>query len=326
MAMAEMGFSPRTMLQQPFGLTQTVALIGEEYTAKGVAQFIKNQNGAVQKAMELSHALRNRGSTFNRDVRDAHRLLGVKGLHEDIVTAAFWGVQKLDMAVSIPSWLGAYEKAKDDGLLGQDRVDYADGVVARGQGGGLPRNISNLQNRKGLYRVFTMFYSFFNAYYNLQSNLYKQTNFKNPAQALKYAKNQIWITLIPSLMIDYFFKGGPDDDEEWGEWAFKSVGGLMSGSLAIARDLGGAAFSGFSYQLSPVANSLKSVGNFIKQAGQGEMDVAFWKTGIMMASYLLHAPGGRPFVRGYEYLKDAGTSQLDEFEGWWRLLVTGKER
>lgn len=325
-AMAEMGFSPRTMLQQPFGITQTIGLIGEEHTMKGVAKFLTNQNSAIQEAMELSAYLRNRGSTFNRDVRDAHRMLGVKGLHEEVVTWAFWGIQQLDMAVSIPSWLGAYEKAKDDGLVGQEAVDFADGIVARGQGGGLPRNISTLQNKRGIYRAFTMFYSFFSAYYNVQTSLYKQTDFKNPAQALKFAKNQVWITLIPALVIDYFFKGGPEDDDEWAKWAFKSLGSYMSGSMVWARDIGGAAFSGFSYQMSPAANAFKSVGNFIKQSGQGEMDQAWVKTGIMMASYLFHAPGGRPIVRAYDYLKDAGTRQLDEFEGWWRLLVQGKER
>jgi hypothetical protein len=112
-------------------------LIGEVYTSKGVDQFLRNKEGAVQKAFEMSAFLRNRASTFNRDVRDAHKTLGVSGMNEEIVTAAFMGIQLLDTAVSVPSWLGAYQKATDEGQIGQAAIDFADGVVARGQGGEL---------------------------------------------------------------------------------------------------------------------------------------------------------------------------------------------
>jgi hypothetical protein len=325
-SLAEMGLSPRTMLQQPFGLTQTVAIIGEKYTAIGVAKFMAGRGDAARAAFELSAFLRNRASTFNRDVRDAHNSLGVKGLHEDIVTAAFWGIQKLDMAVSVPTWLGAYEKAMDDGLTGQLAVDFADSVVIRGQGGGLPRNLSKVQNRKGLIRALTMFYSFFGAYYNLQTNMWKGTSFKNPKQALKYARNQVWVTIIPALLIDYLFNGGPEEDEDEWIWALKTQLGYLAGGLIGLRDIANSATTGFDYQITPAGNVFAAPLDFYEQVKQGDLDAALVKSGTMTASYVFHVPGGRAVARASDVIMDEGTSELDSFEGWWRLLVQGKKR
>ena len=326
-SIAEMGLSPRTVLQQPFGMTQTVAMIGEEYTAKGIARFMANPIEATKAAMALSKALRHRGGTFNRDTRDAHRSLGVKGLNESVVTAAFWGVQKLDMAVSVPSWWGAYMKAEEVvGLTGQDAIDYANSVVERGQGGGREVNLAGVQNQKGIKRVLVMFYSFFSAYYNLQVNLTKDTDFTDGKQAIKYAKNQVWITIIPALLVDALFNGGPEDDEEWYKWMASTLGSYTAGTLVGFRDLAGAAITGFAYQMSPAGNVGKSIGNFMTQAGQGELDEAMVKAGIMMASYVAHIPGGRAANRFYTVIKDEGTEAMESFDGWWRLLVQGKKR
>ena len=327
-SLTEMGFSPRTVLQQPFGLTQTVGLIGEEYTAKGVAEFMRDRMVAVEKVFSMSETMRNRGATFNRDVRDAHKTFGIKGLEDEIVTMAFSGIQMLDMAVSIPSWLGAYEKARSDGQNLQAAIDFADGVVTRGQGGGLPRNLSKVQNRRGVMRGLTMFYSFFNAYHNLQTNLVKGTNFRSLSESMRFARMQLWITVIPALAIDYMFNGGPDegDDEGWMEWLFKTQAGYMAGAFIGVRDVANSALLGFDFQLSPAANVISMPLRFLEQSMQGDIDPALVKSGILAAGYLSRMPGGRAVVRIYDYLEEEGTRQLDEFEGWWRMLVQGKER
>lgn len=325
-SIAEMGLSLRTVLQQPFGITQTVALIGERYAARGVAKFAMNRSDAAREVMQLSSFMRNRAATFNRDVREASRFTGMKGLQDKVVAASFWGIQKLDMTVSIPSWLGAYDKAIDDGMTGQDAIDYADSIVARGQGSGLPREMSDIQQGSTWKKMFTMFYTFFNAYYNLQTDLYKQTDFKSPASALKYAKNQIWVTLIPSLLVDYLFNGGPEDDEEWYAWASKILTGYSVSGVVGVRDFANALVTGFDYQPTPATNVLKTAATLSTQVEQGELDAAAVKAGIMFTGYTLHIPMSRTAARATDYLMNEGTDDLDSFEGWWQLLVQGRER
>lgn len=326
-AVAEMGLSLRTILQQPFGITQTAVILGEKYTAIGAAQFLAHPKDSTKMVMEMSPFMANRTATFNRDVRDAHRLMGVTGLREDMVNAAFFGISMFDLGVSVPSWLGAYAKAEAEGMSQQDAVDYADSIVARGQGTGLPRDMSNIQQGSPLQRLFTMFYSFFASYHNLQTDQIKQLGMnKTPAQALKFAKNQIWITLIPSVVIDYLFNGGPGDDEEWWEWGALSLIRFLGSGMVGVRDVMNASTTGFGYQMTPAANLVKAPLELQKQIGQGEADATFVKWLIMTLGYTAQLPGTRQIARGVDVLADEGTDNLDSFEGWWRLLVQGKEK
>ena len=333
-SIAEMGLSVRTMLMQPFGFTNTVALLGEKYAAKGLAEFIGQRGGSVRKVMEASAFMRNRSATFNRDVREANRWMGVDSLKQDVVNASFRGIQYLDMAVSIPSWLGAYQKALDEGRAHDDAVDFADQTVSRGQGTGLPRDMADISQGPVWKKMFTMFYSYFSAYQNMQTDMWKQTNFKNPAQAMKYAKNQIWVTIIPSIAVDALFNQlfGGDDETLW-----LRVGGSIAktllGGMVFVRDVANVAASGFKfdYQLTPAGNPIKEVGNVAKQLGpsieDGEMSTPLIKSLIMFAGYAAQLPGARQASRAYSVVSDEDTSfETDEFESWYRVLVTGPKR
>jgi hypothetical protein len=284
--------------------------------------------------MEASAFMRNRSATFNRDVREANRWMGVDSLKQDVVNASFRGIQYLDMAVSIPSWLGAYQKALDEGRAHDDAVDFADQTVSRGQGTGLPRDMADISQGPVWKKMFTMFYSYFSAYQNMQTDMWKQTNFKNPAQAMKYAKNQIWVTIIPSIAVDALFNQlfGGDDETLW-----LRVGGSIAktllGGMVFVRDVANVAASGFKfdYQLTPAGNPIKEVGNVAKQLGpsieDGEMSTPLIKSLIMFAGYAAQLPGARQASRAYSVVSDEDTSfEIDEFESWYRVLVTGPKR
>jgi len=273
--------------------------------------------------------MRNRSATFNRDVREASRWLGVSGLKNDVVTWSFKGIQLLDMAVCVPTWLGAYDKALDEGMVHEDAVDYADNIVAKAQGSGLPRNMADIQQGAVWKRMFTMFYSYFGAYYNVQADQWKQTDFKNPRQALKYAKNQIYLTIIPSIVIDALFNDlfGSDDEEEILRKAGGSLLRQLTGGVVFVRDAVNALTTGFDYQVTPAGNPIKEAGNLAKQIEQGEADLPLIKSFIMFSGYMLHIPGARAGTRGASVLMDENNDfEVDEFESWWRLLVTGPER
>jgi hypothetical protein len=334
-SIAEMGLSVRTVLMQPFGFTTTVALLGEKYAAKGLAEFIGQRGGSVRKVMEASAFMRNRSATFNRDVREANRWMGVDSLKQDVVNASFWGIQKLDMAVSIPSWLGAYQKSIDEGRSHDDAVDFADQTVSRGQGSGLPRDMADIQQGPVWKKMFTMFYSYFGAYQNMQTDQWKQTNFKNPAQAMKYAKNQMWITIIPSIAVDALFNqlfSGDDDEMLWAKIG-GSIMKTLFGGIVFVRDIANVAASGFKfdYQLTPAGNPIKEAGNLAKQIGPsidaGELSTPLIKSLIMFGGYAAQLPGARQASRAYSVVADEDTPfEIDEFDSWYRVLVTGPKR
>ena len=235
------------------------------------------------------------------------------------------GIQMLDMAVSLPSWLGGYQKALDEGMTEQEAVDFADSVVARGQGSGLDIHLSQNQ-RGGVYKkMFTMFYTFFNSYYNVQADMWKQTKFKSPKSFGRYLMNQVWVTLLPSLLIDAMFNGGPEDDEENWEWAAKTVGGFAFGGVLGVRDVANSLISGFDYQLTPAGGVAGKTIDAVVQAAQGEADVQFAKATLMAIGYLGHVPGMRTATRFTDVVVNDGF-EPDELEFWWRAFVMGKER
>lgn len=237
-SIAEMGLSIRTMLQQPMGITQTIALIGEKYSAIGTWQFMSSKKDSIDFVFNKSKFMKNRGATFNRDVKDARNMLGMSHLSDTAVKWSFMGIQMLDMAVSLPSWLGGYQKALDEGMTEQEAVDFADSVVARGQGSGLDIHLSQNQRGNVYKKMFTMFYTFFNSYYNVQTDMWKQTKFTNMDSLGRYVMNQVWVTLLPSLLIDAMFNGGPGDDEEIWEWGGKTIVGFgFGGVLGFAMPL-----------------------------------------------------------------------------------------
>tara|TARA_R110000851_G_scaffold64145_1_gene146330 strand:- start:788 stop:5437 length:4650 start_codon:yes stop_codon:yes gene_type:complete len=334
-SIAEMGLSVRTVLMQPFGFSNTVAILGEKYAAKGLTEFVGQRGDSVRKVMLASAFMRNRSATFNRDIREASRWLGLDSLKQDLVTTSFWGIQKLDMAVSIPTWLGAYQKALDENRTHDDAVDFADQTVSRGQGTGLPRDMADIQQGATWKKMFTMFYSYFGAYQNLQTDLWKQTNFKNAAQALKYAKNQVWVTIIPSIAVDALFNQlfNEDDDEMlWAKIA-GSVGKTLFGGVVFVRDIANVAASGFKYdyQLTPAGNPVKEAANIFQKltkpaVDDGEMR-SLIKSLIMFTGYAAQLPGARAASRAYSVMSDEDTPfESDELESWWRATVSGRKR
>jgi len=342
-SVAEMGFSLRTMLQQPVGTTQSAAYLGEKYWAIGWAKYMKGMNphggegaggwianDAVQGVMELSAFMRNRTKSFSRDVKDVENLLGRTGLKADIVNASFMGIAQLDLMVSVPTWIGAFEKAKDEGLSDADAIDMADIAVSKTQGSGLPRDMADIQQGPDWKKLLTMFYSYFSAYHGMQTREWKRLNMKQPKSVGRFAVNQLYLTIIPSILIDALFGSEmPDLDDDWDEWAMwsaGSIGKLLFGGITGVRELANSFATGYGYQMSPAMNVAKMTLRAAEQAKQGEWDAAAWKAGAMMAGYLARFPGARAFARAGDVLFDEGTEALQSFEGWWRLLVRGPEK
>ena len=78
----------------------------------------------------------------------------------------------MDLFVSGVAWKGAYNKAMSGQAEGysdthEDAVKYADRMVQLTQGDGRISSISSLERQPGLAQMVTVFYTFFNAQYNL---------------------------------------------------------------------------------------------------------------------------------------------------------------
>ena len=74
----------------------------------------------------------------------------------------------LDMASALPTWMGGYLKAlekTEKGGLGMDEEDavyFADKTVRNAHGGGGIKDLAQVQRGSEFFKLFTMFYTFWN--------------------------------------------------------------------------------------------------------------------------------------------------------------------
>ena len=151
-----MGWKITTAVVQPLGYLQTVELLGNKYSTIGLKKFygaggLRSMRKALNFVLDRSEQVRNRMTTFDRDVREAMKKLDQKGLLNDARRSLFFLTGLLDMSVTVPTWMGAYAKSMDgnvDGLEAGNEyvaIDYADSIVRRSQSAGGAKDLAGVQ-------------------------------------------------------------------------------------------------------------------------------------------------------------------------------------
>lgn len=302
-----MGLKFTTAAVQPFGYTQTVARIGERWALKGIQSFYGNPAKIVEKTawiMERSPYMASRLRTFDRDIHDMQKKIGPGGGLTDIQNSFFLGIAWMDRGVALPSWIGAYEKSMHEQGDEDLAAEYADSVVRMSQSSGLQKDLANIQRGRGLVRLFTAFYSFFSTTWNMSLDEAKQVGMKGVGYTPRAALNMLWLIVLPSLLSQYVLGRGPEDDEEWWEWAAKELAGYSAGTLVGVRDLVGALTSPFDYSPSPVFDVIKQGVGSGKKAVKGDFDRGFWKGAVIAGGTLAHLPARQAWITGEAIKRD----------------------
>lgn len=291
-----MGFSLTTALMQPFGLTQSVARIGGKHVLRGMARWVGDTarfQSTAQWISEKSEFMRLRNKTFNRELHEIKgRVTKGQSRARQIYDASlFLFMQKMQMVADVPTWVGAYEKAKAEGLDEDTAVALADQAVLDSQGGGQTKDLAELQRK---HPMLTMFYSYFNTTYNLMAESTAKTNFRSPLAVAGWMSDMAMLMVIPaigpSLLIALLRGEGEDKDlEDWAAELLRWQAGYALGLLVGVREFSGVA-SGFSYSGPPVGRVVGDVDKFGTQLAQGELDEALVTSGMRALGAVLGIP------------------------------------
>lgn len=281
---------------------------------KGIAETFKNLNSASELVNSKSSLMKNRDITMNREVRDVlDRIRTTEGINA--VTGSYFSlIGKMQRVVDIPTWLGAYEKALHDmqyehavdseqrAQIESDAVAMADQAVIDSQSGGQIKDLASIQRGHPGLKLFTNFYSYFSATYNLNIEALRRTNFRSPTDVALLAGDLVLLNIIPVLFataLKEMTKGKCGDDLDC---LVKSYGyeqaGYMFGQMVLLRDMGSAALvaaGGDQYGYSGPAG-LRFFSDLYKagvQANQGELDWPLFKSVSNTAGVLLHFPVGQ---------------------------------
>lgn len=333
--MVGMGFRITTVITQVAGYANIIGHIGEAAFAKAVAQVAASPIRTARFVLERSGEVRGRLDNTEREVR-----MGIAGLRgEASVFAearrfAFLGIGWADRMVVIPGWIGAYNKALSDGMSETDAIYAADKMVRTSQGATGAKDMSAVQRDRGLMALFTMFYSFVAAQYQQHRSLMHDTRMASLSDIPSLLSRAFWLVVVPPLLSAILTGHGPDDDEDWGYWAFKNMTLNVLGPIPVLRDAAPAVWAkvdgsrSFGYQMSPlqragdsIVNALGDVGNLVtgeetRRATRHALEAAGYLTGLV--------PG--QLASAAQFLVDVaeGAQDPETVAEWYEGLTKGK--
>jgi hypothetical protein len=311
-----MGLKVTTAIVQPVGYLQSVEMLGVKYARRGLQAFFANPAKTWKAAQQQSVALRTRQESFDRDVRDQTKRLLKKGPLTKAQQGFFYFTAMMDMAVAVPTWYGAYLKSIETLKPGDQHaaVTYADSVVRMTQGSGAAKDLSQIQGGGELARSFTLFYTYFNALYNLLRRSGALLKDRGPSDVPRFLGSMAALWLVPAVLSELLAGRGPDDEDDTMNWAmwellrfpFSTVVGVRDIASAIGPDA-------YDYELSPVVdagkavvNTLNAVGAAAGEAVRGEgfdLTEGQVKEFMMAVGYWAQLPSRQMYITG-SYLYD----------------------
>jgi len=309
-SMYAMGFRLTTAVSQLAGWSNAMELVRPSHMAGALAAIVRHPVETWDTIVSKSGEMRDRTNNLDRDVRSAlARLEGKTGVVDSVRRFAFYGTAMADRMVAAPTWLGGYNQhlaAYPTDEAGAVRA--GDRAVRLTQGSGAPKDLSSIMgNKNEALQVYTMFYSYFNLYYNRLRTLGRDTRIM--LQDGEYEDiphllaRSLFLVVLPAIMADALVGKWKDDDETLGWWAFRKAALYPLMSVPVARDIAGSLDSGLAYQMSPLSRfgdlAVKLVQDGRKVAGGEDVEPRLVaKRAAELAGYTFGLPLGQAVGTG----------------------------
>jgi len=305
-----MGFRLSTALSQFAGWSNSMEKVKPSFLASGLYEMTFRPRETWDLISSKSGEMRDRTNNLDRDVRSAlARLEGKTGPVDTFKRYAFLGTAMADRMVAGPTWLGAYNQHLATYPTDEaGAVRSGDAAVRLTQGSGAAKDLSTIMgNKNEALQVYTMFYSYFNLYYNRLRTLGRDTRavFRDGEyeDIPHLLARSVALVILPAIMADMLVGKWKDEEETWAWWAFRKASLYPLMSVPLARDVAGALDSGLAYQMSPLARfgdlatKLAQDANKIAQGEQVESRMVA-KRAAELAGYTFGLPLGQAVGTG----------------------------
>lgn len=310
-AVAGLGFNLMNAAIQPLGLTQSMVRVGTRWVAMGVAEWAKSPVGLVRQVHEKSEFMRNRARTQQRELNEIQSVVqGKSAARQKLDAMMFMPMQSLQLVADMPTWWGAYQKALAEAPVdmaedvAEDRaIKLADQAVLDAQSGGQVKDLALVQRGGPMQKLFTVFYGYFSAAYNLGVERAKSTNYRDPLEVMHLAWDFLLLYSVPAVLAalikDVLQPGGDDEDELAKKLIGEQISYLM-GLLVGVREITGAVQYATGTKQFDMAYGgpaglrfFQELDKLGKQVGQGELDRALARSVVNVGGVLLHLPSGQ---------------------------------
>lgn len=317
--LSKLAFNMSTVAIQLTGITQSVAVLGSKNMAHGYSTYLSNPKRTSQEVVEMSPFMRERETTFNRDIND---ILGdvmvgpaasrAQRFQQGLARVGFWLMQKVQFyGVDVPTWYAGYrqglEKFRNDEAKARS---HADRMVARAQASGVFSDraafergtLSSDTRQNGFVRLFTALGSYMFAKGNVAYEVYGRTardvdgmNLKSLQAAVKGAVDMALLFTVEAIAYNLIKgtlpgMGDDDDDQSWAKFLARETALSMMSTIPGVRDLG-SSLAGF--EAGAYGSVIETFTRPMIQAAQGEADMALFKALSNAAGVATGLPSGQ---------------------------------
>jgi len=188
------------------------------------------------------------------------------------------------------------------------------------QSAGGTKDLAAIQRGGEFKRMFTMFYSYFSALYNMGADRLGQTkSFKDLPQL---AASAFYLWFAPAVLSELVAGRGPGEDEDKEKWAAKTLALYPAQAVVGLRDIAQGAIGDYGYGMTPVADAFEATTLTMQGIADGEPDKALARNALLTLGYWGQLPSRQMWITG-EHVYDVMTGE-DDFS--LRDLMLAKRR
>ncbi len=235
----------KTALQNFTGIASSFTRVDAGLLAGEIAKFYSpDMVERVRFAMDQSAYMRQRFTSYDRDLQIAMKKLTVNGKIMPDTASFLWLMGMVDRGVAVPTWNAAFKEGMGKYANDRDKaVEWADHIVRQTQGSGREIDLPQLMSGRGplgeLKKVFTMFHSYFNGQLGLlvvNGAIAKRQAQTNPyAATAEFTAKMLLATAVPAVLTQFLMHGSESDDSNPKKWA-KIMGLYGAQMFPLVRD------------------------------------------------------------------------------------------
>lgn len=352
--MVGLGLRATTIMVHTSGLAAGASVIGEKAMAHGLATMARNPSAALKFVLDSSGEVRGHLEHYERDIGtmldgldSAKATSRAKKLVQDGQRFALYGIGWMVQRVSVPIWIGAYDKAVGDGMAHEDAVFAADKAVRYSLGAAGPKDLAAVQRSSGNWgeaiKMLTMFYTAMGSQYQRDRTLARDvvgSDTRRPRNVPKLASRAFWaIAMVPlwDAAVRLAIGGaGPDKDEWWSAWLANKMVANLLGPIPLARELYEPVVNAItghhsrSPSITPLQGAFDAIYKSAQDAGallHGKKAESAVKDALLTAGYITGMVPGQ-IASAAQYLTDVanGSAHPQTFQDWVNGLSTGHEK
>ena len=335
-----LAYSVRNVVQQGTSIPIAMQEVGVARFSSATVRMLPGTDGRESLhdfIKESSTFMANRTSLINREMSEHMRKMHVAtkaGKAWDTVTSKVFFFQTLvDGEVAFPTWLAKYEAAMEEHGDHGKAVSAGDTAVAESVGSGTDLHLGGAfhSSQSEIVRTFTMFGSWFNAYFQ---RVYKSTN---GVSGWKEANNTDMfntVLLMPTIvgvLSAAMIMDGPGDDpeaEDWALWILKQYGSFLSGTVPIIRDVA-SSFKGFAPSTvwsaggETIPRTVSEITSFVEGNQTG---LKFSSDMLKLVSTVVPVPGAGNVTRFMDYTDSYLRGKEGDTFNTYQALVEGANK